>query len=1218
MTSTISYKVYNLNNLTTSLGTLSAWFDESSVDTFNEVGHGSLKLANNDPQLALCTRGRVIRKIVDATAVFEWIIDRHVRHTAAPGEEVDEYTEISGDGIGQVLNRAVVKPTLGYEHKPWGPTRIFSFASPEYDVSTWPTASAIVTNQATPSTFYTGLPAGWVTPAAVPIGPVDGNDAQAYAGNWYVVGEHTLPDDIYLVLMAAADNKAVVYGNGFELTKFGPDRAFTDTHTAVTFASAGTVRFGAKISNMAYAAPDPGPGRGALMVGDPTMFLAAVYWVDKNGAYGLAIQTDTNWKILAYPATPPGWTVGGVMVQLLTEAQADGLLPGLTWDFDAVNDSAGRPWDVQETISLTVGDDYLSVLRAFGQVYCDWDFGPTNQVLSMWKFRTRGAFTDVAYIKGVNVASISHDTLDVGTDALLVSYAGGQFRYPATGGTRVASFVVGNAATKVEATQLAAQQLALLGGTITQVSADILPTSTLDQPYTGAFVGDMVQIVNELGVSVSQRIMQVTGTTDPEGNPVWSALFRDIHLDASERLAQVIKRMSPGGLGGNSTVASPNAKSGSETTSSSTTSRFSLAGTIDGITAKIVVLPDGGDLMSGIIVKAPSATWGGYAAGGSADYGKGQFISFHRYVAGLADNPNNSLMFRVDGTGGMGLTGAVHIATGLRQAGGYSATQAVWIQPSIDTNHIVMTGVAGQTLSFLLATTSVGGQLFKVFNNGAIQSAAEIAARTGLSTQVAMGDVAGFPSIQFGNDSTTFLARGSVAGRVKATSYMDAAKDVTAWIGDTNKQVLIGDVFGIAGIGFGSALDAIAYRGTVAGQVAVSNGLAVINAGTTANQLLTLKGVSGQTGKAIQYVNSVGTEIWSVSAAGVMSPAGSSPDPISITGNVTAHNADAQLTQIGSIFGSSGIGMGSSADAILVRTGAGAMQMSDSLTVQNVSHSSANVIAAIGASGQSGYLFVGVTSVGGTVFGVTVGGAVSAVSASLGAISGSSLNVSGAIIGGATSVGAITASGLDVGTGVISGQYLRGPAGGNACNLTTSDGGHNVYFHWNAGTNKLECYIDGAAALSWRYGTDLNTSITGTSAKAFVIDHPVDDERWLIHACLEGPTADVYYRGRGKLFCGIMVIELPGYFEALTHVEGRTVQVTPLARHAGERVPHLHATYPVEGRFEVGADDPVSNAEFFWEVKATRRDVARLNVEPLKADVVVKGMGPYRFYENMA
>ena len=53
-------------------------------------------------------------------------------------------------------------------------------------------------------------------------------------------------------------------------------------------------------------------------------------------------------------------------------------------------------------------------------------------------------------------------------------------------------------------------------------------------------------------------------------------------------------------------------------------------------------------------------------------------------------------------------------------------------------------------------------------------------------------------------------------------------------------------------------------------------------------------------------------------------------------------------------------------------------------------------------------------------------------------------------------------------------------------------------------------------------------------AKTFIIDHPVDDSKYLIHSCLEGPEAGVYYRGRGEIINNKSTeIILPNYVESL-------------------------------------------------------------------------------------
>jgi hypothetical protein len=55
--------------------------------------------------------------------------------------------------------------------------------------------------------------------------------------------------------------------------------------------------------------------------------------------------------------------------------------------------------------------------------------------------------------------------------------------------------------------------------------------------------------------------------------------------------------------------------------------------------------------------------------------------------------------------------------------------------------------------------------------------------------------------------------------------------------------------------------------------------------------------------------------------------------------------------------------------------------------------------------------------------------------------------------------------------------------------------------------------------------------VTGPNGvKTFVIPHPTNDDKYLVHACLEGPEAGVYYRGTGEITNGKSVdIRLPDY-----------------------------------------------------------------------------------------
>ena len=50
-------------------------------------------------------------------------------------------------------------------------------------------------------------------------------------------------------------------------------------------------------------------------------------------------------------------------------------------------------------------------------------------------------------------------------------------------------------------------------------------------------------------------------------------------------------------------------------------------------------------------------------------------------------------------------------------------------------------------------------------------------------------------------------------------------------------------------------------------------------------------------------------------------------------------------------------------------------------------------------------------------------------------------------------------------------------------------------------------------------GVSASGTISGSS-KTFRIDHPLYPDKKLIHACIEGPTLDVFYRGQSQLING--------------------------------------------------------------------------------------------------
>lgn len=195
-------------------------------------------------------------------------------------------------------------------------------------------------------------------------------------------------------------------------------------------------------------------------------------------------------------------------------------------------------------------------------------------------------------------------------------------------------------------------------------------------------------------------------------------------------------------------------------------------------------------------------------------------------------------------------------------------------------------------------------------------------------------------------------------------------------------------------------------------------------------------------------------------------------------------------------------------------------------------------------------------------------------------------------------------------------------------------------------------------------GTNVQFVRTDTNAvvKTFVIDHPTDVDRYLVHATTESPHNGVEYWGVITVQDGVAEVVLPDYVEALCRVKGRAVLLTPVApddtrkrpsrkgakkrndngeavlRHQimkdglptgevrdeivpapapAERddlVPQVAATYLRDGRFRIIADHGCPETfEVSWLVKAIRKDVAELDPEPLKSDNDLFGDGPYTY-----
>jgi len=115
--------------------------------------------------------------------------------------------------------------------------------------------------------------------------------------------------------------------------------------------------------------------------------------------------------------------------------------------------------------------------------------------------------------------------------------------------------------------------------------------------------------------------------------------------------------------------------------------------------------------------------------------------------------------------------------------------------------------------------------------------------------------------------------------------------------------------------------------------------------------------------------------------------------------------------------------------------------------------------------------------------------------------------------------------------------------------------------------------------------------VADSKPKPFDLKHPTKDGYRLRYACIEGPEAGVYVRGRVNN--GKNVIDLPDYWRGLVDYETLTVQLTAVGSHQNVIVKRIS---PIEQKIYLQAQGGMP-VDCFYHIFAERKDVNRLIVE---------------------
>ena len=109
------------------------------------------------------------------------------------------------------------------------------------------------------------------------------------------------------------------------------------------------------------------------------------------------------------------------------------------------------------------------------------------------------------------------------------------------------------------------------------------------------------------------------------------------------------------------------------------------------------------------------------------------------------------------------------------------------------------------------------------------------------------------------------------------------------------------------------------------------------------------------------------------------------------------------------------------------------------------------------------------------------------------------------------------------------GLWLKESGSSRVYLYCASNDGHGVLALTN-GSGSTTVYLDGS---------------DGT--KSFVTEHPNDENKSIVYACLEGPEAAAYTRGTIDLVNGEVWVSFEEHFSLIINSNTMTVQITPLS-----------------------------------------------------------------------
>lgn len=558
----IEVEIYGpANNYATKLGTLYGAQDPEALEEIKAFGGGSFKISKTDKRLSAnptWIKSRNICKLrVDGVVTNAFFIDEKETIIVGAGEAAEQGYLVYGQGLKNWFDDAEVRPVGGI--KPLSQkTRYFNFASvdegPWYVSGSW--TNPVNQGQVKTTPAWGSSPDKWPDIAA--------------SAQWIWVAAYTSPapfDPCYFrhtVNITTAGTHAVysAVDDYFELYVDGQKIAASDPKTSSHYeASRVEVQLSTGTHVIAYMAKNT---EGLAFNGPAALAMALVRVAADKSETLISRSGAGTWKCMAYPAVAPGWSIGEVLITLMNEAGARGVVfPSLlTKTFTTTTDSNSTAWVDKLEWSFKIGESLASVVKKFEELVDIW-IDPATMQLHCAQVRGKnktvanhsGAFSQpISFLPGKHIVEARTQSRGKIKNAMSILTTEGWIEQndaslPTSPFGRLEASIDTGAtpdfAKKIASSIFAQRSIEEEGASYDLITQQYTPGVNL-------FVGDWVLAPNAIGLQVARRVMSIAVKRDSAGRPKYTIEFDTIFRSNEQALTRIVEKLGGGGVGGSS------------------------------------------------------------------------------------------------------------------------------------------------------------------------------------------------------------------------------------------------------------------------------------------------------------------------------------------------------------------------------------------------------------------------------------------------------------------------------------------------------------------------------------------------------------------------------------------------------------------------------------------------------------------------------------------